>query len=231
MYVADLKGKRHTFAVSGKLWKRSLVMVDSQTGTLWSHILGRGMQGELEGTRLEVIPSLMTDWKTWRDEHPETTALNMSRTAQRFKRDLYRSPAKYLVGMADGHVARGWRFDRLAQQPVVNDVFDKRPVVVVYEQASGTSAIYSRELRGQVLEFEWSEKGLRDKSTGTLWNVRTGEADAGQLGGTTLKPLPGIVSFTNAWRDFHPESTFWSVMQQPEIDNDRRSNGKGRQAR
>ena len=123
-------------------------------------------------------------------------------------------------------MSRGWRFGELARQPVVNDTFDKHPVVVAYEKASGTSAVYSREVQGKVLDFEWSKRGLRDKSTGTLWNVRTGESVAGKLKGQSLKPLPGIVSFTKAWRDFHPESTYWSSSQMPDVDGKSQSTGK-----
>ena len=39
------------------LWNRSLVMYDVETKSNWSHILGRAMDGEMKGTRLEMLPS------------------------------------------------------------------------------------------------------------------------------------------------------------------------------
>ena len=40
MYAREAKGQTLTFQVSGMLWKRSLVMRDIETGSLWSHLLG-----------------------------------------------------------------------------------------------------------------------------------------------------------------------------------------------
>ena len=60
------------------LWESSLVMVDSETKTLWSHILGEAMQGPLQGETLEVIPSVMTEWKNWISKYPESTVMFMS---------------------------------------------------------------------------------------------------------------------------------------------------------
>ena len=61
MYASQVESRKLTFSVSGMLWNRSLVMLDQETKSLWSHILGQAMRGPLKGTRLEVIPSTMTD--------------------------------------------------------------------------------------------------------------------------------------------------------------------------
>ena len=61
MYARKVKGKTLTLSVSGMLWNRSLVILDAETKSLWSHILGRAMQGPLEGETLEALPGLMTD--------------------------------------------------------------------------------------------------------------------------------------------------------------------------
>ena len=55
VYASEVGGKKLTFQVSGKLWNRSLVMRDLETGSLWSHILGECMEGELMGKKLELI--------------------------------------------------------------------------------------------------------------------------------------------------------------------------------
>ena len=58
MYARKVKGKALTLSVSGMLWNRSLVILDAETKSLWSHILGRAMRGPLEGETLEVLPGL-----------------------------------------------------------------------------------------------------------------------------------------------------------------------------
>ncbi len=69
----DEQAETLTLAVSGKLWNRSLVMVDTETESLWSHLLGKAMEGELKGTVLETLPATMVSWQSWKADHPATT--------------------------------------------------------------------------------------------------------------------------------------------------------------
>ena len=50
MYARTVEERELTLQVSGMLWQRSLVMRDLETGTLWSHLMGKAMEGELKGT-------------------------------------------------------------------------------------------------------------------------------------------------------------------------------------
>ena len=54
-----VKDRKLTLCVSGKLWNRSLIMMDKETDSLWSHLLGEAMAGPLEGgaeeARLQAI--------------------------------------------------------------------------------------------------------------------------------------------------------------------------------
>ena len=77
-------------------------MTTNETKTrppLWSHLLGRCVEGELKDTRLVTLPGDMVTWEAWRDEHPETTVLNMSRTNQNYTRDFYEKPELFLIGI------------------------------------------------------------------------------------------------------------------------------------
>jgi len=70
-----IDGRTLTFIVSGKLWRNSMIMQDRETGTLWSHLTGEALHGDLTGRRLGMIPSSQTTWSAWRRAHPETTLL------------------------------------------------------------------------------------------------------------------------------------------------------------
>jgi hypothetical protein len=61
--------------VSGKLWRNSLIMMDEETRTLWSHVSGEAMDGPLAGRRLEGLPSVQTTWEQWVAAHPQTRVL------------------------------------------------------------------------------------------------------------------------------------------------------------
>jgi len=210
VYARRVGRRELTFVVSGKLWNRSLVMMDKETGSLWSHLLGEAMRGPLKGTELETVPSIITDWATWRRDHPKTTVLAMSRTAERFQSRLVsRQPEKYVLGMAGGE-AKAWPLDQLKKQPVVNDTFDGVPILIVFDASTGTAWSYERRVDGKSLDFTMRRDGIVvDRETGSTWHFARGAATAGPLKGTSLTPALGIVSYRRAWEQFHPHTKYW----------------------
>jgi hypothetical protein len=65
-----------TFAVSGMLWNRSLVMIDRETESLWSHLLGEAMQGPLKGSVLTQHVGILSFAHAWRQFHPDSRLLS-----------------------------------------------------------------------------------------------------------------------------------------------------------
>jgi len=198
--------KTLTFAVSGMLWNRSLVMIDSETNSLWSHLLGRSMAGPSMDTQLKVLPGLMTDWKTWRQRHPDTTVLKLSRTSQGYLKEFYAEPARFVIGMSEGDKARSWSFDVLLQNPFVNDHFADRPILVTFDDQSSTAFVYNRRLAGDTLEFELKDGQLTDRQSGSQWNPATGQCENGPQAGQVLELIPAIVSYRHTWETFYPDS-------------------------
>lgn len=219
MYDRRIKDKTLTLAVSGKLWDSSLVMVDRETQTLWSHLLGRAMRGPLIDSELRAIPSVMTDWKSWRASHPETTVVKMSRTVTNYRRGVMQGGelSNVLIGMARGEEARAWPFRELRKVKVVNEtVFADGDgsggvaVVVAYDESRGTAVIYRRKVNGRLLTFRLSEGGmLRDNETGSQWELLTGTARTGELKGQRLAAANGVISFELPWHTFYPKTKFW----------------------
>ena len=200
-----------TLGVSGKLWHRSLVMYDQETNSLWSHILGEAKSGELAGTKLAQIPSVMTDWNRFREGHPDGSVVLMKRTAQRFTTKMYGRAADFGLGIARGKFAKFWSFASLRQRPVVHDTWLDQPVVILFDRASSTPRMYRRRMRDQKLSFDIvrSTNGVdefRDRETGSTWNAVTGEAIRGPLRGEHLEPMPAFLSFARTWKAFHPQS-------------------------
>jgi hypothetical protein len=69
-----------SFGVSGKLLHETLVMVDRQSGTLWSQLYGAAVAGEFDGKRLAIFPSVFTEWSAWNAEHPAGLVLSKGAT-------------------------------------------------------------------------------------------------------------------------------------------------------
>ena len=186
-------------------------MVDQETGSLWSHLLGRAMSGPMEGTNLKTLPGLMTDWKTWRQMHPKTTVVMLSRTSGEYHREFYKQPKRFVVGIADGDAARAWPFDQLLEQPVVNDSFEGKPLVVVFDAQSKTAFLFDRRVRGQAVELTLRDGRLTDEQFGAAWDARTGQVISDGADVADLTPIPGIVSYRHTWEVFHPKSEMFQA--------------------
>ena len=215
MYARKVDDRELTFTVSGMLWKRSLVMEDEETESHWSHLLGRAMAGKLKGKRLKMIPSVMTDWKSWRAQHPKTDVLDMERTTTRFVTEVQKRPKAYTVGLRLDGTITDYTFDALRQEPVINATTKKTPYLVAYDIPSATPRVFERKVKGKTLTFErvggrLKESRLKDRETGSIWDPVTGECTSGELSGAQLKMVACVPSFTRAWRTFYPRSETYS---------------------
>lgn len=196
------------------LWKRSLVMIDVETRSLWSHLLGRAMAGALQGAELEALPSELTTWDAWRKEHPQTTVLNLSRTDRNYVREFYRRPGDFVYGLVVDGRAYHVPFPVLQGTPVLNLDLKDADLLVTFSPESTAARLFSRTVQERTLTFRVVETDrMRDEETGTIWDRSTGEAIEGALKGTSLKQQVGITSYARAWREFHPDSRSVSPTQ------------------
>lgn len=211
MYAATNNNRRLTFTVSGMLWNRSLVMRDVETGTLWSHILGRAMDGELTGVELEVIPSVLTTWKSWKTDHPDSSVLALNRTSKEYLGEFQKQTQRFVLGLVLRGRAMAYRFDVLQAKRVVNDVFERQPLVVTFDPDSTAAMIYKSVSGKYTLEFV-ALPGIRmkDRQTGSVWDSRRGLCLDGALKGTQLQALPAVISYGRVWKEFHPQSRGYS---------------------
>jgi hypothetical protein len=208
VYARDVDGRQLTLAVSGLLWNNGLVMKDKETGSLWSHILGEAKEGSLKGKTLKQIPSVMTDWATWRERHPNGTVVMLSPTSLTYTRQFYARPERFVLGIVTDGRARAWGFDVLGKRPVLNEKLGDEPALVVFHRKSVTARLYERSVEGRVLTFHMKDDQLRDKETDSTWDPIIGRATGGPLSGKYLVPLPAIVSYRSVWKTFYPKSEF-----------------------
>ena len=181
-------------------------MLDQETGALWSHILGACMKGTLKDVELESLPADMLTWRAWKAGHPETTVLNLRRTSRNYTRDFYRNPDRFVVGFIGKHASRHVTFTKLMTSPQLNVNAGGLPLLILSDRKSTSVRIFDRRVGRRTLTFHASDGQLRDKATQSLWDRKTGQAIAGPLRHTVLTPHVGIVSFSSAWKTFHPGS-------------------------
>lgn len=212
MYASEVEGQKLTFFVSGKLWGRSLVMGDKETGSDWSHILGQCMAGKMKDKKLQILPGKVTTWSAWLEEFPGTTATMIEPTARSFTKEYMKDPADFCMALVHGADSRYWRFDLLAKLGgPLNDHLGEVQVVAYLDEAEKTGHVWNRSVDGRSLEFTKVESKIIDKQTQSEWDLTKGLATNGPLEGKRLKAVQAIVSFTDAWKRFHPETTAWNT--------------------
>jgi hypothetical protein len=206
VYARKVNDQKLTFVVSGQLWNRSLVMMDQETKSLWSHILGECVKGKLKDTELVVLPSDMLTWEAWKKEHPDSTVLNMHRTSKNYTKAFYKDPKRFVVGFMGQYGPHHILFSKLQETPLINVDARGLPLLILSEPESTSVRLFIRRVGKRELTFEEAGEQLRDTQTKSLWDRRSGTAVEGELKGTKLEPHVGIISFTRAWKTFHSES-------------------------
>ena len=68
------KERTLNFEVAG-VWRRNLILRDRETETLWQQATGEALLGPLQGTTLDLLPSIQTNWGGWRAENTATELL------------------------------------------------------------------------------------------------------------------------------------------------------------
>ena len=196
------------FQVYG-VWNGSMAFRDLQTESVWSQLNHSSIKGPLQGRQLKVLPSVLTDWKTWRTKHEDTKVVMFTRLTHRFSLDSYTDPADFVLGVSIQNIQRHYPFSELIKSPVVNQRLGRQHLVVVYSTDSSTAVCFDAEVGNRILSFVLRNTELLDQETQTTWDPVTGRAVAGPLSGSQLQQLPGIVSFREDWERFYPQSEAW----------------------
>lgn len=207
MYVREIDDQILTLQVSGKLWMRSLVMRDVETGSEWAHLLGRSMEGKLKGKTLRPLITDMVTWQRWKQRYPETTVLDMSRTAEVFRKDFYRDRSRFVFGFVVAGNAYALPMNAMSTAGVHNFELQDQAFVATFDDVGAATYLFSAQHEDRILHFQRVDaETMHDLETGSVWNQTSGRAIAGDLVGVQLEPQVGIMSFKTAWRNFHPDS-------------------------
>lgn len=187
------------------LWEGSLVMVDSETRSLWSHIMGECMRGPLEGSRLPRLPSVMAEWGEWKQAHPDTTVVLMPRSSTSYSRGYIHQDAGLVIGLVSDAGTKSWAIASLFDESVIHDELDGTPLLATMQRETFTATIYDRRVDGKTLTFEMRDGVLTDQQTESAWNLVTGQATSGPLLGHQLVRQPGIVSDAAVWSLYYDD--------------------------
>jgi len=210
--------KTLSFGHEGVLYRRSFVMYDKETESLWVHVTGEAIKGPLKGKRLDFIPSEVVTWRTWKLEHPDSKVL-LGRKDQGFmgRFSLADKLMHYGLSVGTGRDVRLYPYDSLAKEPVFNTRFGDLPLLVVFDEENLRTKAFVAKAGDRVLTFQATDDGakMRDAETESVWNRYTGVCLEGKLDGAKLRRLPATPWLAVRWRGFYPDGEVVHETREP----------------
>lgn len=223
-----------TFGTSGLLYRSNKLMIDRQTGTLWSNLTGEPVLGPVarDPEALPVLPLTRTTWRDWRARNPRTTVLALDRrlgerwgydyspgAADRKRRGVSfpagpggknaaaLDPGAEVFAVRLRSLAKAYPVDLVLREKVVNDRLGENPVVVVGDSRSGAVRAYRSGGRTFVPGSRPDE--LVD-ATGVRWTASEDSlSPSGPEAAAPLERIPGHQAFWFGWYSFFPESELY----------------------
>lgn len=189
-FEAQVGGEALQFGVSGLLYNSDVLLYDRKTESLWSQLLSRAVTGKMKGTRLRMLPLMVTTWAEWQQLYPETVVL--SRDTGHF-RDYDRDP------YAGYETSQGIYFP----------VSKKDPRYHPKEQVIGL------EIKGQfkaypVAELSLTQGTLKDEFAGQVIRIEYNPvSQSARFFDQQGIELAVIRTFWFAWYAFHPETAVY----------------------
>ncbi len=96
--------------------------------------------------------------------------------------------------------------------PGVSSALDRRSIAD--SRDVGATGVFDRHLEGELLEFFAKDGKIRDRNTGSAWDI-LGRAVEGPLQGKALEPLVHANHFAFAWLAFKPEAEIYLPEETP----------------
>ena len=235
MYSTKINGEVLEFGTSGLLYRSNKLMYDRATKTLWRQFTGEPVVGALvnSGTKLEVLPVLLTTWGDWLTTHPDTTVLDINTglypaelyvpewDPQSIYYGLRRQPATSfpvwqksdrlpdksdVLGLIVNGEARAYPMETLQRQPVLNDTLGGRGLVVITPGNGAGARAFERDGQEFVAVRPAGNGATRVivvDQVGNEWRVEEDALVRISDPSQRLARLPSHISYWYGWYGFH----------------------------
>ncbi len=184
-------------------------MRDRETGSLWSQLTGRALDGSLRGQTLRLLPSNEVSLGTWRRLHPDSGVYSAGSQLSFIPDSTYslgQSPqthSQYVLGTRVGSAARGYPLTLLDRTPVFEDELGGVPIVIGYDPIEGSGLVWDRVVGGQVIHFAAAPSAsLAPDDLGDTWDLVRGVAVDGPRKGQSLSSRWTTLAYADNWRAF-----------------------------
>jgi hypothetical protein len=223
-------GGSRTFGTSGLLYRSNKLMIDRDSGSLWSNLTGEAVLGSAAAAaeRLEPLPVTVARWGAWMRAHPDTTvmaidpalgrrygflydegAADRERTGVSFpvwQQDDRLSPRTEVLALRVGGRPKAYELEAVRRQGAVNDALGDTRVVVVADEDGAVRAY----LRGDQELAHADTPGVLLDTTGGRWRMDEDALHPLDGDARPLARLPAHVAFWFGWYGIYPETELWS---------------------
>ncbi len=210
-----------TFGSSGFLYQSNKLMYDRNTDSLWNQFTGEPVSGPLKdsGIVLNIRPVVITSWKEWKTQNPETKVLSLKTGFRRdygsgvVYNDYFSSPDLMFPALGDGRQklsekdqifglrltggVKAWPLETFTRGKILNDKVGQMNVVLIGDTKTRTVRAYERN------DFVFKDE--LKTTDGRVWHLSEGYLTAPD--GQKLKRLPGHVSYWFAWAGYLGDET------------------------
>ena len=208
MYSSKVDDKVLTFGHEGILYRRSFVMYDRSTNSLWVHTTGECVKGELKGKQLKFIPSVVTRWGEWKTKYPDSKILE-GKKAKGFMGSytLTKKKDKFGISVGEGEQSNLYPIVELEKQRVVHDTLGEDKIVIFFDAEGQFATAWKNP---ENIQFKWDKEqksfvDQRDKP----WNMMLGAPVGDEKSKSRMRSLPATAWLIQRWKGFYPKSPIY----------------------
>ena len=230
-YDASMDGINLIFDIEGRLFEGNSVLMDRNSGSLWSQMLGMAFDGPLRGRGMPLLPVFWTSWNYACRSFPDAQVLATPQDSKKAygrdpygsyqRRDSYyqndiliypvsrldrRFPRKTsMLGLEYNDMRVGIDIRYVKKNGAVNFFVGDKALVAVHDVQMDTVRVFDRQIWEKPTLFIKEDGQLKDLSTHSSWSY-DGTCVAGNLQGASMKELFGIYAMWFAWFAMNPET-------------------------
>lgn len=220
------------FDADGRIYNNNSVLIDRNTGSLWSQLMGLCFHGPMIGRGLKQVPVLWTEWQFARKAFPKAKVLSSPRKSGRtYGRDPYGSylepntyydndeviyplllpqdkrlkPKVRILGLEIDDLFVAIDESYVKKAGAVNFFLGPYPLLAYFDKKLNTVLVFNRTVWDKPALFRLEKGNLLDIDTESVWN-NDGVAVSGNLAGASMEPIFGIYAFWFAWAAHHMDT-------------------------
>lgn len=220
-------GKETTFGVSGLLYNANIIPYDRETGSNWSQLLQKSVNGKLSGTNAKTTSLIETTWAVWKKMYPGTKVVSTDtgfsrnynqypygdyKTNQRFilfpvaKTDDRLSAKQRVLGVISDKKIKVYNLDLFTSEvKVIADQFEGKNLIVVGNKSDNYILAFENKLNGQLMNLTAVQNKLPIIMTdqkGNQYDVM-GRVVIGSDLGKSLPDVSRMMSYWFSWASFY----------------------------